>query len=97
MGIVNMYDRDVEIFYDEQILENKKEYSKSWSKILQVILEIDNKQLGPGAPGSSASGFDMTQQHGMKLKDKERQIIKDKFHVRFPIMKDHSFPFSFQT
>ena len=84
MGIVNMYDRDVEKFYEEQILENKKEYSKSWSKILQVILEIDNKPI----VSPSGASFEMNQQmSNMKLKDKDRQLIKDKFHVRPPYIQ----------
>lgn len=86
MTIVNMYDRDVELFYEEQILENKKEYSKSWSKILHIFREVDSRSL-PTSPSvghglSAASSFELSQQlSNMKLKDKERQAIKEKFSV----------------
>lgn len=89
MTIVNMYDRDVELFYEEQILENKKEYSKSWSKILHIFRDVDNRSLptSPSSSGLSAmtagSSYELSQQSlsNMKLKDKERQAIKDKFAV----------------
>ena len=89
VNIVNMYDRDIELFYEEQILQNKKDYSKSWSKILQIILEYDAKgnslthsSSGSGTLGHSGYGNYDFSPHGsnVKMKDKERQVIKDKFY-----------------
>lgn len=81
MTIVNMFDRDVELFYEEQILENKKEYSKSWSKILHILREVDGRSL-PTSPSQSYSSYELSQQlSNMRLKDKERQAIKEKFSV----------------
>lgn len=86
MTIVNLYDRDVELFYEEQILENKKEYSKSWSKILHIFRDLDARPLPTSASSSglstAGSSYELSQQlSNMKLKDKERQAIKDKFAV----------------
>lgn len=85
MAIVNMYDRDVELFYEEQILENKKEYSKSWSRILHIFREVDSRSQPTSPSGGlsySGSSYELSQQlSNMKLKDKERQAIKEKFSV----------------
>lgn len=76
-------------------MENKKEYSKSWSKILQVILEIDSRSF---QSQPSTSNYEMSQQlGGGKMKDKERQVIKDKFHVRAIVSFDTFSPVSFDT
>lgn len=87
--IVSSYDRDIELYYEEHVLQNKKDYSKSWSKILQIILEYDAKgnSLSNSASGSSMlghssgySGYDFGHGPNVKMKDKDRQIIKDKFY-----------------
>lgn len=91
--IINLFDREVELFYEESILQNKKDYSKSWSKILQIILEYDPKGSNNlNSSGSSNtlghmggySSYDYNMAHGAsgpKMKDKDRQVIKDKFYV----------------
>ena len=82
LDIVHLYDREVELFYEEQILENKKEYSKSWSKIMLVVMEFDSKSLPTSPSGNlSSSNYDLSGAAGARLKDKDRQAIKDKFHV----------------
>ena len=66
------------MFYEEQILENKKDYSKSWGKIMVVVMEFDSRSQ-PTSP--SGSNYDLQAAGGARLKDKDRQIIKDKFHI----------------
>ena len=69
-----MYNPNIEMIYEEQILDNKRTYSQSWSKVLHFILEVD-KPL-------SQQRVEMAQMgHGTKMKDKERQNIKDRFYV----------------
>ena len=68
LELVHKWNPDVEGYYEEQILEQKRVYSQSWSRVLTYVLEAHNpisqqRTLSPEA----------------KLKDKERQIIKDKF------------------
>lgn len=63
--VIQLYSRDVEDHYNDQILEQKRLYSQSWSRVLHYVMEVD-KPL-PVMSGSS------------KLKDKDRQNIKDKF------------------
>lgn len=83
IDIVHLFDREVELFYEEQILENKKEYSKSWSKIMLVVMEFDSKSLPTSPSGNfSSSNYDLSGTTAARLKDKDRQVIKDKFHVR---------------
>ena len=77
MAIVNLYDRDVELLYEEHILESKKEYSKSWSKILHVLRDVPDARSPPSTPSSALD----QQVANMKLRDRERQAIKDRFAV----------------
>ncbi|XP_005100181.2 exocyst complex component 7 [Aplysia californica] len=56
-------------YYNSQILEQKRDYSQSWSKVLHYILEVDKPM----------SQQRTNNQDTVKLKDKERQNIKDKF------------------
>lgn len=96
MAILNLYDRDAEVFYEELILESKKEYSKSWSRILHMLRDVDSGRSSASASGhgfpagmtaggsfsSGGSSYDLSQQlSNMKLKEKERQAIKEKFSV----------------
>lgn len=57
--------REIEDHFTGMILEQKRLYSQSWSRVLHYIMEVDKPLLAivPGA----------------KLKDKDRQNIKDKF------------------
>lgn len=57
--------QDIEKHFECMILEQKRLYSQSWSRVLHYIMEVD-KPL----PAIVA---------GVKLKDKDRQNIKDKF------------------
>ncbi|XP_038047296.1 exocyst complex component 7-like isoform X1 [Patiria miniata] len=63
---------DIESHYAEIIKEQKREYSKSWNKVLSHILET-NKPMSSQRMALEAA----------KLKDKERQQIKDKFKEQF--------------
>jgi len=76
LGIVHLYKPNIELVYEKQILENKRIYSQSWSKVLHYILEIE-KPFGQQMPT-----LEQLNQMGLtKLKDKDRQNIKDKFSV----------------
>ncbi len=55
--------RDLKLFYDNEILNFKREYSKCWSKLLSYI-----RDLNEANPFTEA-----------KMKDKERQLLKDRF------------------
>merc|ERR1711971_432066 len=57
------WNKDIFNFYKEQILEQKRMYSESWSKVLHFIMEVD-KPLS---------------QQRVVGQDKEGQNIKDKF------------------
>ncbi|XP_052782114.1 exocyst complex component 7-like isoform X2 [Mya arenaria] len=66
--LIHLWNKDVEMFYRDQILEQKKHYSQSWSRVMHYILEMNEpmssqRMLSPDT----------------KLKDKEKQNIKDKF------------------
>uniref|UniRef100_T1J1M1 Vitellogenin domain-containing protein n=1 Tax=Strigamia maritima TaxID=126957 RepID=T1J1M1_STRMM len=65
LEIVQMYNKDIEEHFNDQIREHKRLYSHSWSRVLHYVMEVD-KPLSP----FSTTG---------KLKDKDRQNIKDKF------------------
>ena len=54
-------------FYDQEILTYKREYSKCWTKMLLFI-----KDLNDSNPFTD-----------IKLKDKDRQVLKDRFSVGF--------------
>lgn len=55
--------RDLKLLYDSDILNFKREYSKCWSRLLSFIRDLNEKN--PFTEG--------------KLKDKERQLLKDRF------------------
>lgn len=55
--------RDLKMFYDSEILNFKREYSKCWSKLLSYIRDLNETN-----PFTDS-----------KLKEKERQLLKDKF------------------
>ncbi|XP_023229802.1 exocyst complex component 7-like [Centruroides sculpturatus] len=66
--IVSKCSPDLEDYYNDQICDQKRIYSQSWSRVLHYVLEIDK-------PISTT----LTQAPTLKLKDKDRQNIKDKF------------------
>lgn len=68
---MELYNKEIEKVYEKQIIENKRIYSQSWSRVLHFIIEIDNKAPSP----------ESIEMANMKLKEKDRQMIKDKFSV----------------
>ncbi|RNA04662.1 exocyst complex component 7 [Brachionus plicatilis] len=54
---------DLKNHYETEILNYKREYSKCWSKLMSYIRDL----------------IDRNPFHGEKLKDKDRQILKDRF------------------
>lgn len=58
----------VEDQYQQLITEHKGTYQKCWNKVLNVLLEMEKPMSGHKANDPQA-----------KLKDKQRQMIKDKF------------------
>ncbi|XP_074649537.1 exocyst complex component 7-like isoform X2 [Tubulanus polymorphus] len=67
LDIICLSNPDAEKLYDDKILEQKRFYSQSWSRVLHFIQDI-HKAL----PYQKAQDLS-------KMKDKERQNIKDKF------------------
>lgn len=62
LEVVQGYEPTLGEQYEEQIRDQKRLYSQSWSRVLHYVLELDR-------PVST----------GAKLRDKDRQGIKDKF------------------
>ncbi|KAJ8037144.1 Exocyst complex component 7 [Holothuria leucospilota] len=66
--LVQFHNASIEQNYEEIIDEQKKKYKKSWNKVLNHILEgYHPNATRPAIPDPS------------KMKDKERQVIKEKF------------------
>jgi exocyst complex component 7 len=55
--------KDLKLFYQNEIRDYKKEYSACWSKLLSYIIDLNQRN-----PFNDS-----------KLKDKERQLLKDRF------------------
>lgn len=68
LNLIHLCNKDVGQYYEDQVHEQKRLYSESWSKVLHYILEIDE-------PLSQQR----LMQPDVKLKEKEKQNIKDKF------------------
>ncbi|KAH7970301.1 hypothetical protein HPB49_002387 [Dermacentor silvarum] len=68
LEVVQMYEPTLGQQYEEQIRDQKRLYSQSWSRVLHYVLEVDR----PLSTSAVAAG-------GAKLRDKDRQTIKDKF------------------
>lgn len=86
LEIVHLFNTDIEAAYEDQIRQHKREYFKSWDKVLHHIVEgntshhrgsITNTSTMP----SSMSAYSLSAAVGtaLRLKDKDRQNIKDKF------------------
>ncbi|XP_055876653.1 exocyst complex component 7-like isoform X1 [Biomphalaria glabrata] len=73
LDLLSSWNKEIEFFYNNQILEQKSDYSESWSKVLHYILEMDK----PMSQHRTQDQVKVPLLH--KLKDKERQNIKDKF------------------
>lgn len=65
LEITKLCNPDLETQYTDQILEQKRLYSQSWSRVLHYVMEVDRPL--PNHVGQQ------------KLKDKDKQNIKDKF------------------
>ncbi|XP_077980769.1 exocyst complex component 7-like isoform X2 [Glandiceps talaboti] len=70
--LIKKNNSNVENYYEETILEQKRQYSKSWSKVLTYILEVHKPTSSQRTSTPDLGGH-------TKLKDKDRQNIKDKF------------------
>ena len=78
LDIVHLYNHSVECYYEDHILENKRVYSQSWSRVLNFVLELDsqNQPMLGGEAGGSPHPSTLA---NMRLKDKDKRYIKDKF------------------
>ncbi|KAK3090620.1 hypothetical protein FSP39_013185 [Pinctada imbricata] len=69
LELIHTWNKDVGQFYEDQIHEQKRLYSQSWSKVLHFVLEMNEP----------ISQQRIQQMETSKIKDKEKQNIKDKF------------------
>ncbi|CAH1274439.1 EXOC7 [Branchiostoma lanceolatum] len=69
LRVVVLQTGDIEEHYEDIIREQKRLYSKSWSGVLRHVLEISGKTVSQQRAAPQMG----------KLKDKERQTIKDRF------------------
>lgn len=70
LDIVHLYNDNVGEHYNDEIRDQKRIYSQSWSRVLHYVMEVDRPiSQQRGSNGHSS----------LKLKDKDRQSIKDKF------------------
>lgn len=67
ISIIQLYNPDVEIQYNVLIKQHRRQYMQSWNRLLQVLQDARTVSL-PYKPTD-------------KLKDKDRQLIKDKFNA----------------
>lgn len=73
--IVSEFNSDLECHYNDEIREQKRVYSQSWSRVLHYIMEVDK----PLSQQRTALTGSLPHNSSMKLKDKEKQNIKDRF------------------
>lgn len=69
LEIVHAHAPNVESSYNESIKEQKRIYSQSWSRVLHFVMEVEK-------PISQQT---LTQGSSLKLRDKDRENIKQKF------------------
>ncbi|GBO16903.1 Exocyst complex component 7 [Araneus ventricosus] len=72
--IVKLHASDVEKNLNLQIRDQKRVYSQSWSRVLHYVMEVD-KPISQQRAVSNTSQLPSS----MKLRDKDKQNIKDKF------------------
>ncbi|PRD27639.1 UNVERIFIED_CONTAM: Exoc7 [Trichonephila clavipes] len=72
--IVKLHASDVEKNLNLQIRDQKRVYSQSWSRVLHYVMEVD-KPISQQRAVSNTSQLPAS----MKLRDKDKQNIKDKF------------------
>lgn len=71
LEVVTVFYPNMGEHYMENLREEKRKYSQSWSHVLHYIVDADRTMSGSLTPKSPSGS--------LKLKDKERQAIKDKF------------------
>jgi len=75
LEIVHLHNSGIESNYGDQIRDQKRVYSQSWSRVLHYVMEVDKPISQARASLNTASQVPT----GMKLRDKDKQNIKDKF------------------
>ncbi|XP_062575861.1 exocyst complex component 7-like [Saccostrea cucullata] len=71
LDLIHTWNKDVGQFYEDRINEQKKSYSESWSRVMHYITEV-NEPI-------SQQRIQAMESSKERLKDKEKQNIKDKF------------------
>ncbi|XP_062587562.1 exocyst complex component 7-like [Saccostrea cucullata] len=71
LDLIHTWNKDVGQFYEDRINEQKKSYSESWSRVMHYITEV-NEPI-------SQQRIQAMESSRERLKDKEKQNIKDKF------------------
>lgn len=92
LDIVKAYNPDTELYYRQKIGEYKQTYGECWNRLLSYVLETSgsgsiSQQRTILSPQyhtnmhNSMSNYSLSSNVGnaFKLKDRERQMIKDKF------------------
>src|SRR5699024_10859111 len=94
LEIVTLYPRskEIEISYEDNIRAYKRKYFESWNKVLNHVLEVNNpisQQRTVASPHYHSATLPHSQSmnyslsaaasSSFRLKDKDRQNIKDKF------------------
>lgn len=69
LDLIHTWNKDVGQYYEDRINEQKKLYSESWSRVMHYITEVHEPISQQRIQAMETS----------KLKDKEKQNIKDKF------------------
>ncbi|UYV76342.1 EXOC7 [Cordylochernes scorpioides] len=72
LDIVSVCTPNIKEYYNDQITDQKRIYSQSWSRVLYYVMEVDK----PISQQRASPSFVAT----MKLKDKDKQNIKEKFN-----------------
>ncbi|XP_054724475.1 exocyst complex component 7-like [Uloborus diversus] len=74
LEIVQLHNPGAENNYMDQIREQKRVYSQSWSRVLHYVMEVD-KPISQQRASLNTAQVPVS----MKLRDKDKQNIKDKF------------------
>ncbi|XP_033730844.1 exocyst complex component 7-like [Pecten maximus] len=69
LDLIHTWNKEVGQYYEDKIQEEKKHYSQSWSRVMHYILEVNEPMSMQRTQALETA----------KLKDKEKQNIKDKF------------------
>ncbi|XP_035209362.1 exocyst complex component 7-like [Stegodyphus dumicola] len=74
LEIVQIHNPGVESYYNDQIRDQKRVYSQSWSRVLHYVMEVDKPISHERASLNTARA-----PTSLKLREKDKQNIKDKF------------------